>query len=413
MWDSRKNMLGIPTRSDVADPKYQRAVAAEDLRSKLEGFSWPTSTVFIHNHMLHPGSWDPEFVLNQYISQINNYRQNLEMGIAIGIVSTETEPHTSTAHPNYEYSMDGRTLKPLVRKRSMGIDDKLVIVTPVKKPFKHDPRDGFKIVYCPSGLAYHELEQYEAALKAAFASSSLKWRQLKRMRKVIEGFDKGAHKDLLSHSLVDPFNPPWPSSLEDKRGTEAYEKSRENKRIATLSDAYLRFDEFYVVFQKGKHVQSMIPAGALLNQVNPLNSNGFWNRQSIRDEVDGFMNTNGGFIFNGIPHTRRGNFYYVSGGAAPLKELVNVLGVPATNGQTIMPDEWAVQEVDMVRRARAGETEALHDFLDRYSGWGSDARTSSKKEKLDHVIYVLKRKEGIIAQAVDLGEIGGGSFTSF
>src|SRR3989304_4427029 len=327
-------MLGIPTRSDVADPEYQRAVAAEDLRRKLEGFSWPTSTVFIHNHMLDPRKYqDSQLVLDHYISQINEYRQNLERGIDLGIVSTEREPYTSTSHPNDEHYTDGRTMKSHVRKKKMGIDDRLVVVTPVKKPFKHDDRDGFKIEFSPSGLAFYELEQYEAALRKAFESSSFKGGQLKRMRKVIEIFDDSANKELVSHNLVDPFNPEWPSSIEGRKGTEAYRLHQENKRVAKESNLYLRFDEFYVVVKLGEHTQSMTPAEVLLDQRNPLTSLGLWLRQGLRDEINGLVDVKDGFVFNGVLYAAKPGSYAVSEGNA-LQELVNVFGLPATNGET-------------------------------------------------------------------------------
>jgi hypothetical protein len=387
-------MLGIPTRSDVADKKYRESVIAERVRGSLDGFNWPTSTVFIHNHVVGSkrGDLDPSFVLAHYNGRINLFRENLERAASLGLILPKGES-TSTSHPNEQPYFDGRANKSKIRKRRRGIEERLVVVKPVKKWFKHDERDGFKIKFDPRELAEYELTGYEAALREAFESSTNPKTQLKRMRKVIEEFDDSAHKELLSHGLIDSFKPEWPFSIEGRKGTEAYKLKQEYQEVADRSDIYLRFDEFYVVIRK-QNGETCIPSQVLLDQTNPLTSGDLWHRQFIRDEVSALVGAKKGFVFNGIEYhpqsstEGRIDTYTASGSVS--SELVNILGVQTINEQMIIPTEWAIKEIDLVRRHREGDLTATESFLEKYSGWGSSEHASTKKDKLEHVNYVLK-----------------------
>lgn len=388
-------MLGIPTRSDVTDKKYQGSVLAEKVRTSLDDSKWPSSNAFIHNHVVgsRRRDLDPSFVLAHYLSRINSYRESLEKATSLGLVTPKVSM-TSSSHPNEESYFDGRSLKSKVRKRKRSIEERLVVVIPVKKPFKHDKRDGFRIEFDPSELVLYELNEYGGALRGAFESSANRRAQLRRMRGVIDEFDDSAHKELFSHSLIDVFKPEGSFSIEGREGTEAYKLKQRYQEVADRSDVYLRFDEFYVVAKK-QNGETCIPAQVLLNQTNPLTSGNLWNRQSIRDNLSDFVNTNGRFVFNGVEYTpkfsKKGGVDSYTTSSNALKELVNILGIPAINGQAITPYRWATEEVDLVRRHREGDLSATESLLEKYSGWGSSEHKSTKRDKLDHVGYVLKR----------------------
>ena len=387
-------MLGIPTRSDVTDKKYRESVAAEELRGNLSSFNWPTSSVFIHNHVVGSkrGDLDPSFVLTHYNGRINLFMDNLERAASLGLILLKGKS-TSTSHPNEEPYFDGRTNKSKIRKRKKGIEERLVVVTPVKKPFKHDERDGFKIEFDPSELAAYELVVYEAALREAFESSTNPRAQLGRMGKVIEKFDDSAHKELLSNGLIDTFKPEWPFSIEGKKGTEAHKLKQQYQEVADRSDIYLRFDEFYVIIKK-QNVETFIPSQVLLDQTNPLTFGDLWHRQSTRDEISALVTDKGRFVFNGVEYSPQSSAEgridsYTAFGSVP-SELVNILGVQTINEQIIIPNKWAIEEIDLVRRHREGDLTATESFLEKYSGWGSSEHKSTKRDKLDHVNYVLK-----------------------
>ncbi len=393
-------MFGIPTRSDVKNEKYQRAVIAEGLRRRLDEFSWPTSTCFIHNHVVgsEPTDLEPAFVLEHYIGCISRFREDLAKAASLGLVLPKIET-ISTAHPNQELYVYGPINTPMARTRKRGIAKKLVVVTPVKKPFEHDERDGFNIRYAPAELAEHELAEYETALKQAARSSMDPRKQLERMKGVIEKFDNSAHKELLSHGLVDSFNPEWPCSIEERILTKAHRLKKQNQRIAGASDIYLRFDEVYVV-TKGQNVESRIPAQVLLDQSDPLTSSQLWHRQSIRDCIDRKVKDKGEFVFNGIKYTPQlteGDKVdsYTASGSVPT-EFTNILGIQTTNGKTTTPEEWAREEIKLARQYRQGDSAAASSFLEKYSGWGSGEHVSTRAEKLEHVAYVLNRKDSLL-----------------
>jgi len=417
-------MLGIPTRSDVQDEEYRRSVVAEELRRDLHEFSWPTSTVFIHNHMNPHRSrgedLDPSFVLEHYLAGIESYRQDLERGVSLGIVFSNRKKIKSSHHPNEYPYYDGRTDRSGTGTRKMALDERLVGVTDLRKPkafrfrdlFKLRRKEGiqfkrveynFEIEFNPRDLAFSELAEYEKALRVASQTGGTDKEKLRRMKLVIEQFDDSANKRLLfPFSLVDSYNPKWPSTLERKAGTEANRLATENRRIADISDIFLRFDEHYIAMKMSKTSGHYIPAGILLNQDNPLTASNLSGRQVFRDNISHLLNRRPSFIFNGVEYvplnSSGGVDSYLTIDDITPKQLVNILGVPVIGGKRIVPDEWASDEVDLVRRYREGDSSAANTFLERYSGLDIGySRETPTSEKLEHLKYVLKLDKLIAA----------------
>ena len=257
--------------------------------------------------------------------------------------------------------------------------------------------DGFKITFNPAQLAEKEMKEYETELRQAYESLKNPREQLERMQEVIERFGESANKELLSHGIINPFNPEWAWTMEDRKGTKAHKLKQQYKEIAERSDIHLRFDEFYLIMKvlntETTRVEHMIPAKILLDQSNPLTAYSLLFRQSVRDGIAEIVGVKGRFVFNRTEYTPQDAGIYKASGEVP-QEFANILGVLTINRQRTEPAEWARQETELVRKYRQGERVA-DDFFAKYTGWGSSEYKSTREDKLTHLDHALSPKDSL------------------
>ena len=75
------------------------------------------------------------------------------------------------------------------------------------------------------------------------------------------------------------------------------------------------------------------------------------------------------------------------------------MGVPITKPKniTIYPEHWALEEVEAVRRYRAGDKTVEEFFFENYSGWNSLGTQATRKEKQEDLKYKLTPREAEVA----------------
>ena len=390
-------MLGIPTRSNVHDEKYQHSVYIERLRSVLGSSHWPTSTILIHNHVnnavrhvganvleltekLYKGETDrgakevepilnPQLVLDYYLTAIQAFERNLE----------EARPHIDKADYNIKSSRPSDNedlLSTLVQIEDCSEDwmqpteQALASQKPTVSRWQFWKNAiqceasvvrvaGRKYSYNPYELAKAELIDYRVELEKAFNSSPAKLLQIRAMWRVIKRFDESPNKRLVEHIVgMLTYSTERPSHWElCEPSSEAYKLYEENKRRAAISDLSLRFDEWCWCISNW-----MIPFDGMFSE--PLLTHGkLWNRNHIRDLVakaELNHNANGQglvVIINGVTYQRtyvdlQFTSYRASGDSC--QEIANLLAMPiqASNG-SFQPEEWAKQEATLIREYRS------------------------------------------------------------
>ncbi len=423
-------MLGIPTRSDVKDSKYQRSVLAERMRDNLS--RWPTIDL-VYNHIIDVAYYvkikfslnervllnlyktennparlalkiigvseekinpylNPESILNEYLSRIKEYRENLNIAEKEDLAQTTVIIKTN-AHPNKNYYYDGEDNKNKVEEKKREFEKNLVSCEPYKVHFNQKDEDGFKVSFDPVKLARFELDAYEKALKET-SVYSVPYLQLFAMGEIIKTFDDSANKDLFDREIINSFNPEWPQGLEAKVGEEAYMLHEEYKNIAKRSDIYLRFDESYIEVKKTKNTGSSISSEILFKNEDPLTFYSLGLRQSLRDNIDFLIKRNAKFVFNGATYTPLGypNIKsYSSLDSIIEHNLVNILGVPIHSPKTLFPEAWAQKEVELVKKYRAGEKVAKI-FIERYKK-DNNYFPKSEEEMKSILDFKLKRAD--------------------
>ena len=390
-------MLGIPTRSNVHDEKYQHSVYIERLRSVLGSSHWPTSTILIHNHVnnavrhvganvleltekLYKGETDrgakevepildPQLVLDYYLTAIQAFERNLE----------EARPHIDKADYSIKSSRPSDNedlLSTLVHVEDCSEDwmqptEQALASqksTASRWQFRKNPIQskasvvrvmGRKYSYNPYELAKAELIDYKAELEKAFTSSSVKLLQIRAMWSVINRSNESPNKRLVEHiDVILTHSTEWPSHWEwQEPSSEAYKLYEENKRLVAISDLSLRFDEWCWCISNW-----MIPFDGMFSE--PLLTHGkLWNRNHIRDLVakaELNHNANGQglvVIINGVTYQRtyidsRFTGYIASGDS--YQEIANLLAMPIhASNNSFQPEEWAKQESALIREYKS------------------------------------------------------------
>lgn len=394
-------MLGIPTRSDVQNSEYQSTVEVEGLRRELEISRWPTSSHFLHNHVVgakrkkeqeggNPLNYlNPRLVLDHYKDRIRGYRDALD----VAEQNEYTRPYGKLS-TNTDINFDQFSDSKAIRRRPF--EESLVTLDTPFNSMQNDSSEStnaetkyhFNYSWIPLQLARFELDEYEGQLIDAYTSSSKPNIQIKNIWEVNQIFDGSANKNLIGDSVLADFM--RPDSIEITKETEAYELREQNKKIAEASDIYLRFDEFYIVVN-GNGRQHLIPSSVLLDEDVILTSGNLYHRQSLRREISNLVDHMDEFIFNGTTYSLDRSKQIFHSVGEVIKPLVNILGIPVSdrNGFIEHPDAWAIRELELIKQYRTEKEEIVAIIMQEYEGFENRGGISTQQEKLFNLEHAI------------------------
>lgn len=402
--------FGIPSRSDVKNPVYQEAIRLEELNERIGDFRWPTSTTFLHNHVVavlrlagenvfkasriyETGDYrillpwkrgearrfkqllDPKLVLETSLGSVGQYREAI----------FEAETHLSHMKDDDHFIETNHQLRNLPQ----GIKEEKVTLT-----WKEDT-SGWRYTYNPWGLLTQELDSLEAELRASVDSEEHPVKQIHKLWSVISTHDEGTVKRLLSGSLrirVERSS----YAFEHDSKTEAGLLYQANQRVAAESDIYLRFDEAYLVLES-LHV----PFQEISGEEHQASQFGLFARTMARDYMESKLEEKGSLVVNGLNVQREHN-RILSSSEIPLW-LLDLFAQPVSvNGKVLHPEEWAIKEKEMDSAYRRLTVEDairvplkpdVARILDTYTGFESHGGITSDKGRVNDLLYTLRRND--------------------
>lgn len=405
---------GIPTRSDVKDPEYHEILRLEELNEKIQEWRWPTSSTFLHNHVVaalrfagedplkaeqvykggeYKGDFreflNPQTVLDYSLQALSGYEQAL----------TEARPYIPRLEKeDYDIETTVRYPKPLPE----GVREEKIIL----KWYREGKEKGWRYTFKPWGLISRELTSLREDLEEALDTEENPIKQIQVLWQVLDSHDRSLVKELASGALRIPLEKTSYAMERDKR-TETGRLHSLNAQIAAESDVYVRFDEIYLVQKRRGKVIIQSPLQGIVDPERRFDSGGLWIRSGVRDYLGEQFTKERRIVFNGIEIVEDGLAKVGEGGytfglktsqESPLW-IINLIAKPVEiNGEVRMPEEWAVRERDMVNEYRglvlekALQIKPVHPVVEKllstYEGYRREL--TRPEEQLDHLLYALR-----------------------
>lgn len=364
-------MLGIPTRSDVLNPEYRQAVREYKLFERAGRFRNIPSDVLLHNHIV--------CALRQSGQDTSLWEGIKERGEP---APKATIPYLNPGGVFYAYQQSIENVRSAIKKSGNLLDKRYCL----------KEKKGKRLETVIDGnlreLLNQELSLLETVLVHAYEKSDQPYGKLHEMWKAL---NMAEERMSLCHSseLIFPESKVCDMEYHHPEIVPLVEKNRE---IGNMSDVYLRFDESYVTCKKSESRILSIPAdGSFIDvEKHKTDRDGLRNRISLRDFIDDVVRKKGKVVINGVSYYRNPCETFLTEGTQPHREEINILARTVNFGNDRMiPDEWAVQEAQIVKNFRKGRINEW-DVLKVYEGFG-DTLTDSGKEMLESVACAFEK----------------------
>lgn len=396
---SKSWIYGIPTRVDVTDTTYQRALWLENLSHTID--TWPpVSTNLAHNHLVsalravgenvhladillesdNPAAalthgdkkskflalLNPSMISEDALWQIYTYQQAL----------SQAEPYLI------------RFNEPHVKHLNNRIDD---LPRSVRK--SPDPHLGWKYEFVPSDLIHTTVHTLIRDLVTETTSGHDPLKQLSNIWKILQKQEQSQINSLLSNAVRITL-PHWSHYYEQTPGYEAYALAKQNEAVASGSDVYVCFDGEYLAVRAGGIGVVYFPLQSMTDLATYDTQGNLYIRVKARDFILRTLERNRKLVINGISLDYHDDHKLESASAVP-QWIIDLLGYPVwTTGARLDPGTFALNEMHMVHKYRTKPTPALIDeILRTYREFERPERISSKQDLTDLVYYTLKETD--------------------
>lgn len=417
---------GIPTRSDVRNAEYHEILRLEELNEKIREQRWPTSTIFLHNHVAgalrfvgedplkaeqvyksgeyRPGLitklkgkpnfrefLNPQGVLDDSLQALSKYEQALAEARPY-IPHLEKEDYTIETTARYSELPEG------VKEEKTTL-----------KWYGNGKEKGWRYTFKPWDLVSRELTSLRKDLEKVLETEDDPIKQIQLLWEALDSHGNSPAKRLAGGALRIPLEK-TSYQMEHDQKTEAGQLHAFNEQVAAGSDIYVRFDEIYLVQKRGSERILSSPFRNIIDPEEIFTSGGLWVRTGIRDYLREQFMKERRVVFNGIEVAESGLSQVGKGlyepGLKASQELpqwiVNLIAKPIeVNGKILTPENWIIREREMVNDYRnlslkdSLRTEPLHPavkiLLFAYKGFQRELTTSG--EWLDHLFYSLREED--------------------
>ena len=290
-------MLGIPTKSDVKDPNYQKAWEKEKIAEGLNSPLIPKNYIesaLNKFYVKEDDSINPEEVMKLTQKEIQEKQNLIFKGKSCGIVNEKINIE-SNHHPNEIVYLEGHGARVVKYKTPVRPEE-----VKVKKRNKIQIKLGFspyKIIVNPYELAMKELSTFSSQLEKGIKNYYLP-NDLMKMKYTLDDFLDNANIELVKNSLLSTFVSPY--SLEDEEGSEAYKIKQIHDNIQNESNISLDFYENHWKVKTQYGLEHHPLKQPLPNKYSIYDTTKFLEfEEPLKKLVDKELKKSGTVIFNG------------------------------------------------------------------------------------------------------------------